>query len=297
MRLDMAGRTPNEVFGVQRDMLERLSGNDGDLWLERYKRLHNGENPFVELTSNSAVTDGWKSELVAYAKRKLKKFSRGWAEQIMSIPDSWSPEFLANASSLGYKPVFIPETDIGEAFRHRKYIKPEDWYYTNIRNGNIKTENPTNLREGWCLADSSQGVDYTDGSQVFPNDPWEPMLTKLRVELKIVGRNDKTADGSRFAITHDEWIQVVLAHWAGALMTTRAQTNLPTAIEWNFIGNVYFPHYGAYNMWTWFADRFGDARRLVGGVRGRGGLAYVGCSWSGLRHDSICARPLVSFAF
>ena len=79
MRLDMAGRTPNEVFGVQRDMLERLSGNDGDLWLERYKRLHNGENPFVELTSNSAVTDGWKSELVAYAKRKLKKFSRGWA--------------------------------------------------------------------------------------------------------------------------------------------------------------------------------------------------------------------------
>lgn len=292
MRLDMVGRTPGEVLGVQRDMLERLSGNDGDLWLERYKRLHNGENPFVELTGEG---DAWKSELVAYAKRKLKKFSRAWAEQVMPIPDSWSPEFLANASQFGYKPVFVPEIDINETFQHRKYIKLEDWYYANIRNGNIKTENPTRLRKGWYLADSSQGVDYTDGSQVLPSDPWGPMLTKLRVELKIVGRNDKTPDGSRFAITHDEWIQVVLAHWAGTLMTTRAQTNLPTAIEWNFIGNVYFPHYGAFNMWQWFADHFEDSHRLVGGDRDGGGLAGVFCHWSGGRGGSVCARPLVSF--
>jgi len=297
MKLDMAGRTPGEVLGVQHDMLERLSGNDGALWLERYKRLHRGENPFAELTDESPVPadDAWKTEIVAYAKRKLKNFSRAWSEQVTAIPDNWTPEFLANAAKFGYKPVFIPDADINETFWHPKYIKPENWFYNNIRNGNIKTENPTRLRKGWYLADSSRGVDYTDGSQILPDDPWASLITKLRVELQVVGRNEKTPDGSRFAITWDEWNDCVLAQWASMLSVTRAQTNLPTTIEWNFIGNIYFPHYGAFNMWVWFADHFVDSRRLVGGRRDDGGLAIVGYYWSSGRGVDVAARPLVSF--
>ena len=297
MKLDMVGRTAGELLAIQRDMLERLSGNDGDLWLERYKRLHNGENPFVELTGENSIqpSDAWKAELVAYAKRKLKKFSRPWADQVTAIPDRWTPDFVTNATKYGYKPVFVPTVDISADSQRPKYIKLGDWYYQNIRNGNIKTENPTQLQKGWYLADSSLGVDYTDGSQIFPSDWWKPMLSKLRKELSIIGRHDKTPNGSRFSITYDEWIQVVLAHWAGALMTTRAQTNLPTAAEWNFVGNVYFPHYGANNMWVWFTDVFEDVHQLIGGYRAHGGLTDVNYDWHGGRFNSVAGRPLVSF--
>ncbi len=78
-------------------------------------------------------------------------------------------------------------------------------------------------------------------------------------------------------------------------MTTRAQTNLEPAVAFNFIGNVYDPNRGRFNMWEWFLDQFGGSHRLVGGARADGGLARVGYGWRDDRYDGIAGRPLVSF--
>ncbi len=126
MKLDMVGRTAGEVLAVQRDMLERLSGNDGDLWLERYKSVNNGQNPFAELVPGKPVpvNDIWKTELVAVAKRKLKRFFSHWTEQITAIPDSWYADFLVNAARFNMKPVFFPGTNIKEGESPRRWVKP-----------------------------------------------------------------------------------------------------------------------------------------------------------------------------
>ena len=293
MKLDVVGRTPNELLGVQRDILERLSGNNGDLWLDRYKRLHRGENPFAELVAQSTPAATWKDELISIARRKLKKFSRAWADQVTAIPDTWTPEFLEDMAKHNMKPVFFPEADITEALRTRKYIKPNSWFYINVA-GNIKDDNAAKLRKGWVLADFTIGADYTDGTQVFINDPWARLIAELRGK-KLVGAYNNTPTGSRFAITWDEWNDCVLAQMASKLLATRAQTTLERAMEYNFIGNVYDLNRGRFNVWEWFQELFGDSYHLIGGRRDGGGLADVSYRWHDHRHGSIASRPLVRF--
>lgn len=239
--------------------------------------------------------ESWKDVIVASARRKLKKFSRAWADQVTAIPDAWTPDFIMSVGAYNMRPVFFPDADISASFRKNKFVKPSDWFYAHVKSGAIGGENPTQLRKGWALADFTVGADYTNGSQVFVNDPWAPLITELRAELKIVGKYDNTPLGSRFAITWDEWIQVVLAQMASKLQATRAQTDLERAIEFNFIGNVYDPNRGRFNMWEWFLDSFEGGARLCGGDRDGGGLADVGYYWRDARYGYIAGRPLVRF--
>lgn len=294
MRLDMVGRMPSHVLGVLMDLIQKLMGNDGELWLERTKRMLRGENPFAELVAQSVPSATWKDELVAMARRKLKKFSRAWAEQVTAIPERWTPEFLDNAAQYNMRPVFFPDVDINESFRKKGFVKLSDWFYANAKSGDIRGDTPTKLRRGWALADFTIGADYTNGSQVLVSDPWALLVTDLRTK-KIIGKNDVTPLGSRFAITWDEWNDSLLAHMASNLLSTRAQTNLERAIEFNFIGNVYDPSRGRFNMWEWFLDQFEGDSRLYGGYRSLGGLAHVYCLWRDDRHDNVAGRPLVRF--
>ena len=149
-------------------------------------------------------------------------------------------------------------------------------------------------QDGSDTADFTISADYTDGSQVFVNDPLAPIIADLRSK-KLVGRHNNTSDSSRFSITPDEWQDVVLAHVVSKLGVTRAQMRLERAIDSNAIGNFYDPNRGKFNSWEWFEDHFGDSHRLYGGHRDSGGLASVGYFCHDDRSSRIAARPLVSF--
>ena len=101
--------------------------------------------------------------------------------------------------------------------------------------------------------------------------------------------------GSRFAITWDEWQDVVLVYLASKLNVTRAQIRLERAIEFNAIGNLYDANRGKFNAWEWFQDHFEDTNRLIGGHLDYGGLAYVYDCWHDNLDDHVAGRPLVSF--
>ena len=293
MKLDMVGCTPGELLDLQREILERLSGNDGNVWLGRYKRLHQWENPFAELVEASAPADAWKDELVGAMRKKLARFSRHWARQVLPVPDAWTPEFLARVGAYNMRPVFFPDVDINKTFRRKGYVKPEPWFYDQAR-ARINGDTLTKLRKGWALADFTVGTDYTNGTQVFPGDPWTGLITELR-QKKLVGRYDNTPPGSRFSITWDEWNSIALVYMASKLGVTRAQMSLERAVEFNFLGNVYDNQRGRFNMWEWFVDMFGGGRRLIGGTRGGGGLANASYYRHGDRHPRVAGRPLVRF--
>lgn len=293
----VVGVTVSEILAVQREVISRLGSAQAPLWVERYQLMHDGKNPFAELEpqeKGKANSRDWRGQLVATTRKKLRRFSDAWARQVTPPPTEWTEEFLRNAATFNMHPVFFPAVTLDEKFSRRGYTKPGQWVYDQINAGRVDRSVLT-LASGWALADFSIGADYTNGAQVFLNDPWAPLITKLRTELKIVGAHPNTPSGSRFSITHDEWIQVVLAHMASALQTTRAKISLEYMAEFSFIGNVYDPNRGKFNMWEWFMDVFGQSGRLIGGSRDIGGLSIVGCGHRVSWYDGIAARPLVRF--
>ena len=263
--------------------------NDGSHTLETVHAFNEHRNPFEIVQGTSK----WADEIRAQARRKLKKFF-GRHVQVDPVPPSWTPEFLENVAKYNMYPVYFPKLVLAEDLKLEGYVMPNNWLYKQIRKGKVSIDAIT-LKRRWCLADFSIGVDYTDGSQVFPNDPWAPIIERLRRDLKVVGKYDNTPWGSRFVITPQEWDDIVLAHIASALQVTRAQTRLERAGEFNFIGNVYDSNRARFSMWEWFEDVFEASGRLCGGSRGLGGLAVVGYGSAGSRGDGLAGRPLVSF--
>lgn len=293
MATNMVGSTSSKALGLLSDILQRFRGKDAELWEARTERMLNGKNPFevaAEVVAEAA--DAWKKEIVSMVRRKLRKFFG--KIKIDPVPESWTPELLAKAAAYNLLPVFQPGADINQVFQRPGWVKFQDWYYIQVANTNIKGDRPTWLTRGWYLADFTVGVDYTDGTQVMPNDPWVPLITRLRTERKI-GKNENTPLGSRFAITPQEWDAVVFPAMVQELGFESLQVRMERAAEWNAIGNIYDPNRGQHNMWQWFADSFGGAYRLCGGRRVDGGLAFVDCGNASGRYGGILARPLVCF--
>ena len=228
--------------------------------------------------------------LLETTKKKLQKFFR---VDLEPMPAEFTEENLAKWAEFNLKPVYLPMEEIGEDRKLKNWTKPEKWFYQKIGEGKVNADS-AKLHQGWYLADFTVGTDYTDGTQVFPNDPLNPIIKRLREEGKI-GKYDNTPLGSRFAITHDEWQTVVCPAVAESLGFKPTQVRLERSIEFNAIGNIYDPNRGRFNMWEWFSDKFEDSYQLCSGRRGSGGLAHVFYSWSSHRLVDIAGRPLVSF--
>lgn len=294
MSNNLVGDTSATLAGVWVDILQKY--RSGKITLEHLQRFADlSSTPFAVTIQNA------KREIEKFAAKTERKLSTVFKKRIIvdPLPPEFTDENLAHWAKFNMKPVFLPREDIGANRPLKNWTKPEQWFYDQINDGKIKPIYPdlppTLLRGCWHLADFTVGSDYTDGSQVFTNDPLAPIIAALRKQ-KLVGKYDNTpAGGSRFSITPDEWQDVVLAHVASKLNVTRAQMRLERAIEFNAIGNLYDPNRGKFNIWEWFEDFFEDSFRLCGGDRGHGGLASVGYDWRGNRRDSVAGRPLVSF--
>jgi hypothetical protein len=282
-----------ELLGTWADILLKM--RSGHISLDHLKCFAKMEAMPFAVTAKSA-----KREIEKFAAKTARKLSTVFKKRIIvdPLPPEFTEENLVHWATFNFRPVFLPREDIGASRPLKNWIKPERWFYERVGNGKIRPIHPdlppTLLSGCWCLADFTVSADYTDGSQVFVDDPLVPIIADLR-QKKLVGRHSNTPDGSRFSVTPDEWQDIVLAHVASKLGVTRAQTRLERAVDSNAIGNLYDPNRGKFNAWEWFEDPFGDSDRLFGGGRGSGGLAGVNYYWLGGRSGGIAARPLVSF--
>ncbi len=263
--------------------------NKGDLIRKFQAVLHSAP---VALDSSVLVN------VVSDCQRAFRRMFGRHCPEVGPLPASVTEERLEFWGRYNMCPIFLPDLNLTEDARlPKKWIRPETWYYQKLLEEKIGeiTQGllPTRIRHGWYLADFSIGADYSDGTQVFPNDPWSSLFTRLRSE-KLIGKYDETPLGSRFAITWDEWDRTVLTYMASELGFPRANLRLERASEFNAIGNIYDPDHGKFHMWVWFADPFEDSHRLIGGHRDVGGLTHVHCDWRDDRDRNIAGRPLVS---
>src|SRR3989338_4256891 len=277
MSNNLVGDVSGELLDTWADILRKMKA--GHISLDHLKKFAK-----MEATPFAVAAKDAKREIEKFAAKLARKLSTVFKKRIIvdPLPPEFTDENLAHWATFNFHPVFLPREDIGANRPLKNWTKPEGWFYERVDDGKIKPIHPdlppTLLRGCWCLADFTVGTDYTDGSQVFVEDPLAPIIADLR-QKKLVGRHSNTSDGSRFSITPDEWQDVVLAHVASKLGVTRAQTRLERAIDSNAIGNFYDPNRGKFNAWEGFEDSFADSDRLYGGSRGRGGLARVDYFW------------------
>jgi hypothetical protein len=258
---------------------------------DEVKRFLQRKEPFAV-----SVSVDFREQIVVKIKRfLLKRFGQEIA--VDPLPQIWIEENLKKAARFNLRPVFSLGKELNEIL---KKFKPKNWvplpekFFQWERNKKIAPDSAVWPR-GWYLADFTVGADYTDGIQVFRNDPLSPLIEELRRAGKV-GKYDKTPMGSRFAIVpNSEWPLVFweLADRLG--FVTTKQISLEPFAAFNAIGNIYDKNRGKFNMWEWFSDTFGDSYRLFGGIRRSGGLANVDYDWDGCRLGSIAGRPLVSF--
>ncbi len=295
MSSNLIGTEPGNGLGSLADIV--LKFRNGTISAEMLDLFAKGQlvpAPGIKL----AVSRDPLDMLVSKIERKLsRKLGRHIVPYQLPASVSVTVENLAKWREKGMELIFLPELDLIEGCRLPKgWVRLGATFYEWLRQGKIGEAfpgvAPTKVRPGWYLADMSIGVDYTDGTQIFPSDPWAPLLERLRRE-NLVGKHDETPLGSRFVATWDEWTQTVLIHMASELQFPAANVWLERASEFNAIGNLYDSNRGRFNMWVWLADPFEDSRRLLGGYRARGGLARVDYGWRDGRSRSPAARPLV----
>ncbi len=281
MKKEIVG-SMSEWSGVLKDVFRQI--DDGSLGIGHFQTLLEHRNPF----DDGGVLD----QLVSKTGKLLsKRFGKKIA--VGPLPEEFTEENLAQWVRYNLKPIFLPDEEISENRKIKDWIKPKKWLYDKMREGKIFSDS-AKLVFGWYLVDFSEGVDYADGTQVFPKDPFTSIIERLRKDGKV-GKYDKTPMGSRFAITNDEWHEVVCPEIAKELGFKPEQIRLERAIEFNAIGNLYDKNRGKFNTWEWFNDTFEVSRRLFGGFRAYGGLSDVNYYRSDFRLDFVAGRPLVSF--
>lgn len=293
MSNNLVGDTSVELAGVIGDLMAKYRARA--ITLDHIKRFVAMEaTPFVVKAKDA------KRDIERFAAKTARKLGIIFKKRIIvdPLPPEFTDDNLAHWATFNMRPVFLPGEEIGKDRPLKNWVKPSHQFYEWVASGQIKAIwedlSPTTLRRGWYLADFTVSADYTNGTQVFVNDPLASIIADLR-NKKLVGKYDQTPMGSRFAITWDEWQDVVLAHVASKLNMTRAQMCLERAIESNAIGNLYDSNRGKFNAWEWHQDSFEDSLRLCGGHCGSGGLADVDSHWHDDRDRSIAGRPLVSF--
>ena len=202
-----------------------------------------------------------------------------------------------------FQPLYFPAIEFKQNSRFPGWsVKPEEWYWEQIKAGRVDKD-AAKLGGYWSLFDESRRPSYDNGKQMFTDDPLEAILVRGRHEGKIEVPDylREVPKESRFGVSPDEQDKFVFPSIADSLgLLTRvangqAQVRRPTEMEFNFVGNLRYPHLGQANTWEWMQDRFEDDYRLLGGHSDYGGLAYVSYDWSDYHNDSIAFRPVVAF--
>ena len=119
------------------------------------------------------------------------------------------------------------------------------------------------------------------------------VIEKFRKEGNIV---EFKHFSSRFNITWNDLrksaFQVAVSEAIGVHWS---MLRLPKAIEWNFLGNAFYPQWGQTETWEWFDDAFETVCCLRGGSFANGGLSHIYGGSPKDRNDSLGFRFIAVF--
>ena len=248
------------------------------------------------MTERAAVTLN-PSELLADQTHNLEKF---FGQEALPEPPKKLLEFVERTSEKGF--TFEPYLEPGRQFpQDAEYpgwrVKPQPWFYDQIRQDNISPD-AAKLPLQWAAMETIVRPNYDGGMQLYQNDALAPILEDLRKRGRIAVPDwcKHVPSISRFGISPKEISAPVATRVADEIGKVDAQNvDATTYMAFNYLGNIAHSEFGEANTWEWFADKFGDDRRLIGGNSDNGGLANVHYNSSDNRNGYVGFRLRVVF--
>lgn len=233
-------------------------------------------------------------ELIERESESLHNFF-GYDIEVPPLSEEITPERYEKWKEMGFELHYLPAEEMKKDRKLPGWKKkPDDWFYGKIENKEVDADSAT-LSASWILVDTREKPQYQDGKQKYADDVIAETLEDLR-KRKVI--TDFKVKDSRFNISWDELNKPeVRKAIAEALDVPQESLRLPRAIEWNYLGNIYYPKWGDTDTWEWFEDSYQKGQgRLDGGYSRYGGLSYVGWNDPVGRFVSLGFRPQVVFS-
>jgi hypothetical protein len=212
----------------------------------------------------------------------LKDFF-GETVEVPALPAEVTPERYKEWLKKGLDLHYLPPIEMGQdrgfpGWKRKpgKQFTPEQQYgmdfYGAIAEGKLPADS-AKLSGAWLLVDTRPTPRFHDGDQMYAHDFLKPVLEELREKNYLAEFKPK---GSRFNITVKELeYPAVHAALAEAFGIADDELHLPRAIDYNYLGNAFYPEWGATDVGEVFADVYDDGAHLLGGFADFGGISFI----------------------
>ncbi|HEU0050428.1 MAG TPA: hypothetical protein VFQ60_00025 [Patescibacteria group bacterium] len=286
---------PNEDFGTETDLI--LSAGD----------------------QNQIENERIFSEIILRERRALREFF-GKEIAVPPLPKEATRKRILEWRRLGFELHYLPKISMAEIKRDPKgkilEVIPIDFpgwkkkpgrpytpnclygmeFFDEVEVGNLDPS-VLDLPGSWILIDAHDKPNYDQGDQMYENDPLAPVLEKFRKEGVLT---DFRIKGSRFCLSPQELenprVLEVFVKTLNLDMVSGFAIGIPRMIEFNILGNIYYPQWGKGTTSEWFSDKDRDGfRRLRGGGSDFGGLSLVVWSDQNVLSVSYGFRLIVRF--
>lgn len=221
-------------------------------------------------------------------KNEEKKISDCLGQRVSLFQPNISNEEIEKFKKFGFDLHFLPFLELNEEKKFLGWLEPpKSNFYQLIKKGKLSV-NSSNLLGKWILID---GRDKP--ACIYP---WLAKDDVFVFLMKLFGvnaynlvkkfdkqqyQNDfllellkKNKFNSRYAVSWQEINEIIKPEVAKLLSVNQEKIRLPSFVEWNFLGNIFYPQWGKTATWEWFNDRLKTGECLAGGANSLSALGW-----------------------
>ena len=244
-------------------------------------------------------------QIIKKEQNIIRRFSNWSSFDIPSLPGWVDDEIIARWQKFNFDLHYLPKISLERdmnlpLWKH----KPDKIFYKKIAQGKISAESK-NLQGKWILIDArdkpkkmnrwinSNDVKILEKIGLNPRKWLQKKNKQLYQNEYLVKILDNQGFFSRFCLSVGD-IKGILPFVLDILGIDSDQIiRLPRFIEYNYLGNVFYPQWATTKTWEWFEDKFEQNQNLAGGWKSVGSLGWdPSIFWSTI----LSFRPLIEIS-
>ncbi len=226
------------------------------------------------------------NQIAAKEQEIIKGFFNWSSFVIPCLPEWVNDEIIEHWLTLNFDLHYLPKVSLEQDMNLSLWKdKPDDVFYEKIKKGKIAMDSK-DLQGKWVLIDARDKPKKLN-RWISSSDVWflEKMGFNFRKCLKKKNKqlyqNEYltkilNAQGfvTRFCLSIND-IKKILPFILSILKIDSSHIiRLPRFIEYNYLGNVFYPQWATTKTWEWFEDKFEQKQNLAGGWKSVGSLGW-----------------------